>query len=512
MNNIGIGSWMARRARMTPWKTAVVFGDETLTYAELDDRIVRLARGLQSLGIRRGDRIGYLGANHPAFLETLFAAGTLAAVFVPLHIRFAPRDLAHVLNHSECKAVVFGPEAEPIIDRIRKDVNTGTYISAGEGHGNIPSLASAIGRAPSTRIDETVGLDDLAVLAYTSGTTGLPKGVMLSHGNLTWNVVNLMSCADFLSDDVVLAQAPLFRMGGLGVTVLPGLFKGATIVITPTVVPDEIPGLIERHRVSVLFGSPRYFQALDEALARRRADLSSLRFCICGGDTVPETLIRGWLDRGIQFRQGYGLTEAAPVALLLDPEELRTNNGSAGRTMFFSDVQVLRSDLTPAEPGETGELATRGPNVTAGYWNDPEATRARISPDGWLRSGDAARMDGDGHVYVLGRMGDGIRLSGKIVLPSEIEKALAEHPDVRECAVVGIPLGDQDAAVAFVALRPGASPSSEALLAFAKDILPAELVPKRFEFLDALPKNPNGKILRRELRQSLEDRGRSPEA
>jgi fatty-acyl-CoA synthase len=501
MKNNGLGSWLARRARMTPWKTAVVLGDEKWTYAELDNRVVRLANGLRSLGIGKADRVGYLGNNHPAFLETLFATGTLAAVFVPLHIRLAPQDLVHVLNHSGCKAVVFGPEAEPIISQIRKGINTESFISVGEGHGHTPGLASLIDGAPSVRIEETVGLDDLAILAYTSGTTGLPKGVMLSHGNLTWNVINLMSCADFLSDDVVLAQAPLFRMGGLGVTVLPGLFKGATIIITPSVVPEDIPGLIERHRVSVLFGAPAYFQALDRALGGRPTDLSSLRFCICGGDTVPESLIQRWLDRGVQFRQGYGLTEAAPVALLLDRDELLSKNGSAGRTMFFSDVQVFRNDLAAAGPGETGELAVRGPNVTPGYWNDSEATRSRISPDGWLHSGDAARMDEDGHVYVFGRMSDSIRLADKIVHPWEIEKTLATHPAIRECAVVGIPRGDRETLAAFVVIHKGQSLSPEALTGFLGQALPAELVPKRIIFLDALPKNPNGKVLRRQLRE-----------
>lgn len=503
INNMGLGSWIGRRCRMTPWKTAIVYQDNSWTYEEFQARIGQLANGLRCLGIRYGDRIGYLGPNHPAFLETMFAAGTLGAVFVPLHFRFSIPDLIHVITNSGCSIVIHDPEAATIIASIRPSVSVREYVIVGEKAGESHSLESVCQGQPPSFDDVNIGLNDLCILSYTSGTTGKPKGVMLSHGNLTWNVFNFMSCSDFLSDDVILTLAPMYRMGGLGVSVLPGLFKGATVVVTPRTDPDETLDLIDQHHVTVLFGSPALFKALLNAHKVRKTELSSLRFCICGGDTVPESLIQDWLDLGVQFQQGYGLTEAAPLVLLLDKEEILSKNGSAGRPAFFTDVRVTGPEMDDINEGQIGEIVVRGPNVTEGYWNEPEKTKATITADGWLRTGDAAHLDSDRDIYVIGRIRDAIAIDGQQVFPSEIEKKLNEHPDILDSAVAGFSDQKKNLIVAFIVLKAGAIPSPETLLDFCRDVLSPQLVPDRIEFVDDLPRNPNGKILRWKLKEYI---------
>jgi fatty-acyl-CoA synthase len=479
-----------------------------ITYSALHLRVTRLANGLRALGARRGDRIGYLGPNHPAFLETMFAAGTLGAVFVPLHLHFPPADLAWVLQDTGCGILVYGAEATPLVEELRPQVPVREYLQVKPpAPGTAPLgrlLEELLAGQPETPIDEAVELNEPCLISYTSGTTGRPKGVVLSHGNLTWNVFNFLSTADYLSTDVLLQVAPLYRLGGLGVVALPGLFKGAELVVTPSVDPDELLSVIERHRVTVLFGSPGLFRALLESPRAAHAELSTLRFCICGGDSVPEALIRAWLQRGVHFQQGYGLTEAAPMALLLDTEEMTAKVGAAGRPPFFTDVRVVHPDMADAAPGESGEIVIHGPNVMLGYWGQPEATDAAITHGGWLHSGDAARVEADGHIYVLGRTADAIELAGAIVYPEEIEGELYCHPAVAECAAVGFSEGDDIAVAAFVVCRPGWACEAGELLSFLAARLPPERVPRRVELVEALPKNANGKLIRRRLRERLE--------
>jgi fatty-acyl-CoA synthase len=513
MRNQGLGSWTARRAGMTPWRTALtVPGGEAgaatrIPYSLLHSRATRLAHGLRALGVRRGDRVGYLGANHPAFLETLFAAGTLGAIFVPLHLRFAPSDLAWVLQDTGCSILVYGAETAALAEQLGPQAAVRRYLRVGlpgtDGPPGMP-LDELLGSQPETPIDEAVQLNEPCLISYTSGTTGRPKGVVLSHGNLTWNVINFLSSADYLSDDVLLQVAPLYRLGGLGVVALPGLFKGAELVVTSRVDPDELLSVIEKHRVTVVFGSPGLFRALLESPRLARTDLSSLRFCFCGGDSVPEDLIRAWLQRGVRFQQGYGLTEAAPMALLLDAEEMAAKVGAAGRPPLFTDVRVVHPDMSEVAPGESGEIVIRGPNVMLGYWGQPEATDAAITHGGWLHSGDAARMEADGHIYVLGRTSDGIELDASVVYPAEIERELLRHPAVAECAAVGVSEGGHTELAAFVVCRPGAACEAQELLAFWTAQLPPGRVPRRVELVEELPRNPNGKLIRRHLRERLE--------
>jgi fatty-acyl-CoA synthase len=503
MHTMGLGMWIARRARMTPSKAALIFEGTPVSYSELNIRITRFARGLRSLGLQRDDRIGYLGSNHPAFIETMFAAATLGAVFVPLHVGFSRENIAHCINDAGCRLLVYGPDMTDILNDIRPDIRVETCLAIGDPDRDDPTVASIMEDNSLAPIIEDIGFDDLCLISYTSGTTGLPKGVVLTHGNLTWNVCNFMTCADYCTDDVILVQAPLYRMGGLGVLALPGLFKGATLVLASETEPGRLMDLIDRYKVTVLFGGPDFFRSLLAVLDADNRDIPSVRFCICGGDIIPEPLIRTWLDHGIHFQQGYGLTEASPMLLLLDKKDMLAKIGSSGRPPLFTEVRVVRMDFSDVEPGEVGEIVARGPNIMKGYWKLPEVTALKITPDGWLRTGDAARVDHDGYIYVLGRIDDAIDLGGRMLLPAEIEKVIVGYAEVADCAIAGSMTNGAFDLTAFIVRASDARISEAELLSRFRADLSADRIPKHIHFVDSIPRNPNGKIIRQLLPASV---------
>jgi fatty-acyl-CoA synthase len=344
-------------------------------------------------------------------------------------------------------------------------------------------------------------MDDLCLLPHTSGTTGPPKGIMLTHANVTWNVVNFLSCADFRSDDVTIAIAPFFRVGGTGVNVLPVLFMGGTVVVPGDVRADEILRLIERHRVSVGFGNPDSLDALARSEIWHEVDLSSVRFIVTGGAPVPERLIRTYLDRGVTLLQGYGLSEAAPLALLLDAGSALRKVGSAGRPPLLVDIRIAGPGDTEVKPGETGELLVRGPNVMAGYWNRPESTGEVLSSDGWLRTGDAARTDNEGYVWIVDRVADRFLSEGQLVYPGDIERILIGGPSIADAGVVQVIREEvSEVMVAFVVLSAGSDATEEEVLAFARRHLASHQVPSSVRFVDRLPRNSVGKLVRADLR------------
>ncbi|MFI0352120.1 long-chain fatty acid--CoA ligase [Actinomadura sp. 9N407] len=501
MHNEGLGSWPARRARKTPRRPALFHDGRTLTYAELDERVTRLARGLRSLGVRRGDRVAYLGPNHPSFLETLFAAGVLGAVFVPLNTRLAAPEIAYQLADSGTSVLVHGPAHAELVDEVRYQAQVREFVSltgTGPGaHGYDELLEDAGGGA----IDEAVSHDDLCMIMYTSGTTGRPKGAMLTHGNLTWNAVNVLIDHDLAADEVALVSAPLFHTAGLNMLTLPVLLKGGRCVLTSGFDADATFDLIAEHGVTFMFGVPAMFQQVARSPRWDGSDLSSLRILTCGGAPVPPALIAAYGERGLTFLQGYGMTEASPGVLFLDAEHAVSKAGSAGVQHFFSDVRVVGPDMRDAGPGETGEVVVRGPHVFRGYWGLPEQSAAAFA-GGWFRSGDAARVDEDGYAFIVDRIKDMIISGGENIYPAEVEHVLLDHPDVLECAVIGVP-DDKWGEVgrAIVVPRPGSDPTADGVLATVAGRLAAYKIPKSVVFAEQLPRNATGKLLKQPLRE-----------
>ncbi|MFF1392373.1 long-chain fatty acid--CoA ligase [Streptomyces sp. NPDC058287] len=490
MRNEGLGSWPARRARKTPHRTALIHGTTTVTYAALHERTTRLAHALRALGVRRGDRVAYLGPNHPSFLEALFATGLLGALFVPLNVRLAEPELAFQVKDSGATVLLHAAAWGGDLPGVRTAV---------EADG--PAYEELLAAAPVLPIDERVGPDDVGIIMYTSGTTGRPKGAMLTHGNLTWNAVNVLVDQDLIADEIALVAAPLFHTAGLNMLTLPVLLKGGSCVLVGSFDAAATLELVERHRVTFMFGVPTMFDRLTRQPNWPDADLSSLRMLSCGGSPVPTPLIEAYQDRGLTFLQGYGMTEAAPGTLFLDAEHAVSKAGTAGVPHFFSDVRLARPDLAPVEPGETGEVLVRGPHVMPGYWGLPDESAA-VFADGWFRTGDAARIDADGYVTIVDRFKDMIISGGENIYPAEVEDALLAHADIAECAVIGVPdekWGEVGRAV--LVAREGCAPDPHEVLASLSGRLAPYKIPKSAVVVDALPRTASGKLVKADIRR-----------
>jgi fatty-acyl-CoA synthase len=467
MRNEGLGSWPVRRARMSPKRVAF----EGLSYADVARESAGAAQALRDLGVRRGDRVAYLGPNHPHFVRALFGTAQLGAIFVPLNTRLAEPELRFILD--DCGAKVLVTDRAEALAPVQ--VKTGDL------------------RAEASYVDEAVAEHDDCLILYTSGTTGRPKGARLTHANLAWNTFNLLIDVDLASDEVTLVSAPMFHVAALNQTVLPTFLKGGRSILVPAFDPDETLDLIERHGVTYMFGVPSMFQAIANAPRFGTADLSSVRSMICGGAPVPAPLIEVYRRRGLTFMEGYGMTETSPGALFLRKYDTG-HAGSAGTPVFFGDVRLRSLD-----GGEYGEIEVHGPNVMAGYWQRPEDTAAVIDDEGWFRSGDLATVDDDGFFHVRDRLKDMYISGGENVYPAEVEEQLYAHPSVAECAVVGVP--DErwgEVGRAFVVAK---SPVDEAdLLRFLDGRLARYKLPKHVEFVESLPRTGSGKVLKSRLR------------
>ncbi|HYH34328.1 MAG TPA: long-chain fatty acid--CoA ligase [Nocardioides sp.] len=499
MQDQGLGSWPARRARKTPHKAAFVQDGVPTTFAELEERATRFAHALRDRGVFRGDRVAFLGANSVEFAVTMFAAAKLGAVFLPLNTRLAPAELSFILTDSTPRLLVWDAGFEDVVasaavQEVGLDL-LGIRSDAGRG-------LDAVLAAGAGPLDEPVGHADLFMIQYTSGTSGRPKGVQLTHGNIIWNVFNLLVDVDVRSDEIALVTAPLFHTAALNQVLFPTLLKGGTSLIEARFDPDRAIDLIEQHGVTLLFGVTSMYLALSQSRRWATADLSTLRFALSGGAPIPESLLRAWVDRGLMIIQGYGLTESSPGATLLRAEDGLRKLGSAGTSCFFSDVRVVTPALEPAPPGEPGEVLVQGPNVTTGYWRQPQATEEAILDGGWLRTGDLAVTDEEGYLTVVGRLKDMYISGGENVYPVEVEEAIYSHPAVAECAVIGVPdekWGEVGRAV--VVTRAGHSLTPEELLAHLEGRLARYKHPRSIVLTDQLPHNASGKLVKARVRE-----------
>jgi fatty-acyl-CoA synthase len=508
MRDQGLGSWPARRARMTPHKAALVQDGRVTTYADLEHRSTRLALGLRARGVGRGDRVAFLGLNSVELVETMFAVAKLGAVFLPVNTRLAPPELRHVLVDSGARLLIWthgfesgveSPEVADLdLDRvlIRTAADTADAAVAGSA-GTLDTLHGPDGEP----LDEPVALEDLFMIQYTSGTSGRPKGVQLSHANIAWNVFNLMVDIDLGSDEVALVTAPLFHTAALNQVLFPTVLKGGTILIESRFDPDRAIDLIEREGVTLLFGVTTMYLALASARRFAEADLGTLRSALSGGAPIPESLLRTWLDRGLMITQGYGLTESSPGATMLRAADGSRKLGSAGTACFFTDVRVVTPTLDPVGVGEPGEVQVQGPNVTVGYWKNPTATSDAFV-DGWLRTGDIAVVDDEGYLTIVDRLKDMYISGGENVYPAEVEQAIHSHPAVAECAVIGVPderWGEVGRAV--VTLRDGAELTEAELVSHLEGRLARYKIPRSVVFVSELPHNASGKLVKSRLKE-----------
>ncbi|GAA4311887.1 long-chain fatty acid--CoA ligase [Klenkia terrae] len=487
-----------------PW-VALVQGERRLTYADLDGRTDQLARALRALGVRRGDRVAGLLLNSVAFLETMLATAKLGAVFVPMNVRLAPPEVSYLLADSGADTFVYSAPLAPVARaaltgdgvRIRSRLLVGGEVEDGEF-----DYEQVLAGGEPRPVDSDVDRRDLSCLMYTSGTTGRPKGAMLTHDNHLWNVVNSLSFGRGLREsDVTVTVAPMFHIGGLGVHTLPLLYVGGTNVVLPSFDPIRTLEVMSRERATVQFMVPAMWAALMSVPGFDGYDLSSLELAVSGGAPCPLPVIDFFQGKGLPFQEGFGMTETAPLVSVLDADHVKEKAGSIGRAVFHVQARIVDDTDRNQPADEVGELVLRGPNVFAGYWGLPEAT-AEAFRGGWFHTGDLGRMDAEGFITLVDRKKDMIISGGENVYPIEVEQVLYRHDAIREVAVVGVP-DDRwgETPVAVVALQDGAGTTAEELIAYARERLAHFKCPTRVEFVPELPRNATGKVLKTVLRQ-----------
>ena len=511
MRDLGIGSFPARRAKNAAARTAVVHGDERYTFADVEVRTRRLANALRAAGVRRGDRVAYVGFNHPALLETFFATARLGAVWVVLNARLTADEAEFVLADSGATVVVHGAthtahaaELAPRLDGVR-------WVAVGAGPGPGPAVATSyetfLAEGGDDAVDEPVTWDDAALIMYTSGTTGRPKGVTHTHGSLIFQYFGALLDTDLVRDEVYLAVAPLFHVAGLNTLALPTFLKGGTLVIQPAFRPAAALAALVDHRVTALFAVPTMMEQLAAEPSFAEADLSSLRSVLVGGSPLSHRMLRAWRDKGVPLYQGFGMTETAPGVFLLLPQEAERRPGSAGLEQFWTEARIVLPDGRSAVPGETGEIVVHGPNVMSGYWNRPDATAEAIQ-GGWYHTGDLGTRDDDGYAWIKDRLQDMFISGGENVYPAEVESALLDVPGVAEAAVVGVPddrWGEVGHAV-VVRAAPETPAGPDAARLTAASVLGAldgrlarYKLPKHVTFTDALPRTATGKVRKHQV-------------
>ncbi|MDE2378797.1 long-chain fatty acid--CoA ligase [Bradyrhizobium sp.] len=496
--------WIAHHCLRTPGKTAVVdlASGRRFSYAQFDARISRLATHLRDrLKVSRGDRVAVLALNTTDTLEVQFACGRLGAVFLPLNVRLTVPELQFIVGDSTPKVMIHDDDLAETALAVARLCGVASTLLLGPGGSYESGIAAA---RPLDRFEE-VTLDDVSTIMYTSGTTGHPKGATITHGMTFWNCVNLGGPAYISPSTVLLTVLPLFHTGGLNCYTNPALHAGGTVLIMRAFDPGQALALIgdPAQGINVFFGVPAIYQFMAQHPAFAATDLSRLVIGGVGGAPMPVPLLKAWEARGVALQQGYGMTETSPAVLVLDREDAARKAGSAGKPVLHTEVRIVRPDGNDAEVGELGELWVKGPNVTPGYWNRPEANKSSFT-DGWLHTGDATRMDEEGFYYIVDRWKDMYISGGENVYPAEVENVLHQLDAIAEAAVIGIPDPQWgEVGMAIVAVKPGGRVTEADVLAHCAANLARFKCPRQVRFVDALPRNATGKIHKPTLRKDF---------
>ena len=493
-------------ARQQGDKAAIIFQDQPISYAQLDALVERAADGLAARGVVPGDRVALMVPNIPPFVVAYYAIARLGAIVVPLNLLYKAEEIAYVLNDSEAKALIvfegFYPHAA---EAVRQAPSVEQVVVVGQGaapEGTTPWAAlvdgSALARQPTT-----VYPDDVAVICYTSGTTGRSKGAMLTHHNLIANCEQCETIEDFrlTGDDRILLVLPLFHIFGMNVGMTRGLRVGATLILVVRFEPLPVLEQIQKHRATLFLGAPPMYVAWVNTPQLGDYDLSSLRHVVSGAAALPVQVLTRFKEvTGLEIMEGYGLTEVSPVAHGNFAGHKGIKPGTIGVPIPGMECRLVDDQDHDVGPGQEGEIILRGANVMAGYWRKPAET-AEAMRGGWFHTGDVATVDEDGYYAIIDRKKDMINAGGFKVWPREVEEVLFRHPAVREAAVV--PMPDEYAGerpLAYVALKEGQQATADELIGYCKERLASFKAPVRVEFRPDLPKLPTGKVLRRVLR------------
>jgi fatty-acyl-CoA synthase len=496
---------VGERARLTPDAVALVevASGRRFTYAELSRRARRCAAGLRALGIEPGDRVGLLAHNRIELLDVFLAAGSSGIVVVPIGTRLTAREVAHIVSDSGLRALVHDGDLAEVAGNLRELVEVEHWVALDEPEAHDLAYEAVLAEGDGfewtpIRCDP----EHPYCLLYTSGTTGAPKGVITPHRMVAFNGYNTVVSWQLRSDDVSPVFTPLYHAGGLGAFLIPIFTVGGTIVLHHQFDPDEVWRAIERERCTVVLGVPTIWKLLMETDSFATVDLASVRWLISGGAPLPQYIIEAYQQRGVVFKQGYGLTEVGVNCFAMTVDDSVRKRGSIGRPMMLTEACTVDADGRDVGPDVVGELCLRGPHVCAGYWQSPEATAAALDSEGWFHTGDLARYDDDGFFYIAGRSKDMLISGGVNIYPAEIEAELLQHPGVQDAAVVGVPHPTWgEVGVAFVVPRGASPPTAADLAAFLQPRLARYKIPKEVVVVDELPRTPYGKVVKPQLRE-----------
>jgi long-chain acyl-CoA synthetase len=498
-------------------KPAYYFMDQTCTYAELDGAITKFASGLEKLGVKKGDHIALLLGNSPHFVISLYGALRLGVTVIPVNPIYTADEISYILNNGDVKVVIALDLAIPLVEKMHTflpkiehfifcettpNSSVESKIENLSGSSKMKSFTSVVASGELNFKGPNLEDDDTAIILYTSGTTGKPKGAMLTHKNLYSNAKDVSEYLKMNPNDRIVTVLPMFHVFCLTVALNAPLLSGATLLIAPKFSPKEIFELIKDNQATVFAGVPTMYNFLFQFPDGNPEDLKSLRLCTSGGASLPVALLKNFEQKfNVVVSEGYGLSEASPVTCF-NPLDRPRKPGSIGTSILHVENKILNELGEEVPVGEVGELIVRGPNVMKGYYKMPEETAAAIR-NGWLHTGDLARMDEDGYFYIVDRKKDLILVGGYNVYPREVEEVIYNHSDVVEVAVLGVPDPNLGEAVKAYVVSKNPGLTAEQLLDYCREHLAKYKLPSSIEFIEELPKNTTGKILRRALKAQV---------
>lgn len=510
--NVNISEQLAITAKEYVDKPAFIFANQETSYYELDRSVSLFAAGLAALGYQKGDHVALVMGNSPYYIIGLYGALRLGMVVIPINPLYTPNEMSYMLKNGDVTAVITMDRFLEKFQTLDSELQVSHYIVCDSG---AEAETDSIPQQKITSFYELLQLgnynfsrpalhkDDLAIVLYTSGTTGTPKGAMLSHHNLYSNAKDVADYLNINGDDRVIAALPMFHVFCLTVSLNAPLMNGGTIIILPKFSPSAVFALSKNYRATIFAGVPTMYNYLLQAKSEEENPFSAIRFCISGGASMPVALLKNF-ERAfdVKISEGYGLSEASPVTCF-NPLDRPRKPGSIGRSIWHVENKVVDEWGEEVAVGEVGELVVRGPNVMLGYYKLPEETAVALK-DGWLHTGDMARMDEEGYFYIVDRKKDMILVGGYNVYPREVEEVLYMHPNIIEVAVIGVPDPQTGEAVQCFVVTDNSNLTAESLTAFCEKHLVKYKVPTTIEFLDELPKNTTGKILRKKLQEHVQ--------
>ena len=508
IKSMNIAWWVQRWQELHPEKTAVVFEGQQITYSALHRSTNQISCWLQSLGIEKGDRVAVMLANCPQFLELYLACARIGAIFVPINIRLAIRELEHILNNCRPRLLVYSsyPANSAILKPLEEFwppmllAEVGRDVINSKSLNYFKEIEKYVGQNPFvTKSSGPVDPEEPQVIMYTSGTTGQPKGAVLTHRKTFFNCLNADIFFKLHFDDIMLIILPLFHSGGLFIQASPILYKGGTMIIHPKFDPTITYQDIERFKVTKFLGVPTLYKALLAVDPQEPKDLGSLKVCAIGGEKTTHELLLECKAAGFFVRQIMVQTETS-ILLWASEEESLQKPGTVGRPVFHADVNIVDRHGTPVGSGEVGEVVVRGSIMMKEYWQDPVKTE-QVLNNGWLHTGDLAKMDADGYFYLVDRVDDMYISGGENVYPAEIERVLKKHPEIEDSAVVGVPHEKWgQVGHAYVILKPGANLTAEAVIAYCNGRLAKYKWPAKVTFRKEFTRTALGKVRKQLIR------------